>query len=89
MYSRELYSRNILMIKIPNIKSVLLVLASTGLAAVVGCGENTDSENINTAGMWVRMKADARADGRTRVVVELNVGGELGTNVVSIERRVS
>jgi hypothetical protein len=70
------------MIKTPGIKCVLLVLASTSLAMVVGCGESTDSENINTAGMWVRMKADARADGRTRVVVELNVGGELGTNVV-------
>ncbi len=60
----------------------LPLLIAISLIFVIGCGESTDSENIKTTGIWVKMKADARDDGRTRVVVELNVGGEFGTNVV-------
>jgi hypothetical protein len=67
---------------ITNKFKVLPAIIAISFVAMTGCGENTDSENINTAGMWVKMKADAREDGRTRVNVELNVGGEFGTNVV-------
>lgn len=69
-----------LVIKYQNILS--LVLASS-LIWAIGCNsESVESEDIRTSGMWVKMEADGQADERTRVVVELNVGGEFGTNVV-------
>jgi len=67
--------------KTSNLIRVLPAVAAISLISIIGCGESTESENINTAGMWVKMKADGRGDGFTRVVVELNVGGEFGTNV--------
>lgn len=59
--------------------------AAVLLGVGTGCSENTDSENITTQGIWAKMEVEGRQDGTSRVTVELNVGGELGTNVVLSE----
>jgi hypothetical protein len=51
------------------------------LALVAGCcgmcAETTRSENIRTEGMRAEVTAESRGDGRTRVTVQLRVGGVL------------
>ncbi len=55
---------------------------SLSLLFLMGCNsESVDSEDVQTSGIWAKMEVDAREDQRSRVVVELNVGGEFGTNV--------
>ncbi len=64
-------------------QKILSLIVATGLIGAAGCSsESVESEDIRTSGIWAKMEADGREDGRTRVVVELNVGGEFGTNVV-------
>lgn len=55
----------------------------TGALLMVGCNStSTPSDFVQTQGIWAKIDVTAREDGRSRVVVELNVGGEFGTNVV-------
>ena len=64
------------------IKVASLFLAPVIAVGIIGCNsESIDSEDVRTSGIWAMMKVEARDDGRSRVVVELNAGGELGTNV--------
>ncbi len=61
---------------------VIVTGLSLSLLSIIGCNsESVDSEDIKTSGIWAKMEVDAREDQRSRVVVELNVGGEFGTNV--------
>lgn len=54
----------------------------TSAILMTGCNStSTTSEVIQTEGIWAKMEVTANDDGRSRVVVELNVGGEFGTNV--------
>jgi len=64
-----------------------LYLAPTAIALAlslsIGCSsESTESENVTTQGIWTKMEVRSDQEGSSRVTVELNVGGQFGTNVV-------
>lgn len=60
----------------------VVAVCCLSLFLMIGCNsESVESEDIQTSGIWAKMDVDAREDQRSRVVVELNVGGEYGTNV--------
>ena len=70
------------MFKLNSAQRLILPLTTVVLIALTGCNsESSSSEDIRTQGIWAKMDVDGQPDGRSRVVVELNVGGEFGTNV--------
>lgn len=65
-----------------NTRQIIPILIASTLLGALGCSsESVDSEDVRTSGIWAKIDVDGRSDGRSRVVVELNVGGEFGTNV--------
>ncbi len=63
-------------------ENCLMAVFGLSLVLMTGCNsESVESEDIQTSGIWAKMEVNAREDQRSRVVVELNVGGEFGTNV--------
>lgn len=68
-----------------NTQNISRAVAFSMLICVVWCSgcstESTDSENVNTPGIFARMNVDALSTGSSKVTVELNVGGSNGTNI--------
>lgn len=59
----------------------ILINAVAFLLLLNGCSETTTSTDISTPAIWADILVEGTKPGVARVAVELNVGGQLGTNI--------